>query len=44
MEYEHIPEQPPTKHTPVDNKRYFKGGHTSMQRLLDREKRTKQTC
>lgn len=34
----------PTKHTPVENKRYIKGGHTSMQRLLDLAKPIKQTC
>ncbi len=34
----------PTQHTPVENKRYIKGGHTSMQRILDRSKRKKQTC
>lgn len=34
----------PTQHTPVEKKRYIKGGHTSMQRILERAKKTKQTC
>lgn len=34
----------PTRHTPVTKKRYIKGGHTSMQRILVRAKKAKQTC
>jgi hypothetical protein len=34
----------PSKHTPVGKKRYIKGGHTSMQRILDRSNSAKQTC
>ena len=33
-----------TQHTPVEKKRYIKGGHTSMQRILDRAKKAKQRC
>lgn len=33
-----------TQHTPVEKKRYIKGGHTSMQRILDRAKKANQTC
>jgi Transposase DDE domain len=38
---------PSTKHTPIKNKRYIEGGHTSMQRLIDKDKSKrsrKRTC
>ena len=34
----------PSKHTPVENKKYIRGGHTSVQRLLIKAKRVKQSC
>jgi hypothetical protein len=35
---------PSTKHTPVEKKKYIPGGHTSMERLLNRKKTSKQSC
>jgi hypothetical protein len=35
---------PASKHTPVERKKYIRGGHTSIHRLLTRAKRAKQTC
>lgn len=34
----------PTKHTPVEKKQYIRGGHTSIQRLLNKAKQVKQRC
>jgi len=33
----------PSKHTPVEKKKYIRGGHTSVQRLLNKAKRAKQS-
>jgi hypothetical protein len=33
----------PSKHTPVEKKKYIRGGHTSVQRLLIKAKRAKQS-
>lgn len=34
----------PSKHTPVERKKYLRGGHTSIHRLLTKSKRIKKTC
>ena len=35
---------PASKHTPVERKKYIRGGHTSIHRLLTKANRTKQRC
>jgi hypothetical protein len=34
----------PSKHTPVERKKYIRGGHTSIHRLLTKKNRTKKSC
>jgi hypothetical protein len=35
---------PSSKHTPVERKKYIRGGHTSIHRLLTKARRTKEPC